>query len=466
MPKHLSLKISNMIIKLYQIWPFNRVPAAKIVNKYLHSGRLLNFKYKTLDEILNLEAICQYFIIPIEKRFKLIKIIDKLYKKYGIKQFGNDTDRLKEQFDNLSLSSGGWSNLCYLKIDINGKNGVNSAFISVARVEESLLLVTIKSIPSEKFKYKYYQAIKMQNKEFPILYYSSIKGYIKSPGFTDYLYNVQISYECDKLIDCYKKMLNKVFKMLTKESLIIAPLSIFICYIDGPLAEDYYKREHLKSWNRLGLIDGESSIIGDDDKKFYLINKKSIKSDTFYCFVDKTKMLLEEFYSEYCEKIFSLHDDMQIIFVWNIIKDSITNRIYSQLNDIRADLYENENGWEILKNKYLSPYGNVIKNKYIFERIFENNGKISEREAKWFGISTINIVDIFSNKIKFTEYINKQISYKTNRISKIIKDITFALEGYKSIRNDRSNLKIQIWLFALTIITVLIGLIQIVIAVE
>jgi hypothetical protein len=462
----LPILISNLILKGYSKWPFRLLPGAKFVNQYINDERKIYDDEKRLDEYFRLEAITKFIIIPIEKRFEIIEILNKYSRKYGQKSNCYDINRLKKQFEDLSLFSGGWSNPCAFNIKKKESKVVDFVIINVARIEESLLLLSLKIVPSDDIKYMFYQSANRKNEKNPILLYGSLKSYLTGPGFIGYSYNYQTQNDCKSVFDKYNRDINNIFRELSEISLINIPIIAYVCYSDGPKAEERNEKEDIFSWNQIGLVERCKSYIGDVEGKFYLDYLNRENSKFVYCFINTNKVDLESIYTHYYSKIFLIEDDMKNYFVWGVLKDIISDTIYNKLNEVREYLYEKNNHHNVLGNIYLKPYEQLVGYRYVFERIFENNKQINEKTLKWHGIDKIKYFNGFSREISFDKFIFMQIDFKTKKIRKILKDIQYMIEGLKTIRNDRSNFRIQMWLFILTVITVIIGIIQIVVSIE
>ena len=448
--------LSDLYLKMINSYPFSHLKHNR------NTLNLINFetnRYKNIkiciEDYLKPRVVSVTQIIPIEELKHFAKKYDIFISSKCKKQpFVNQRDSIS-YFDNIGLWDDSWFHLGFAEL-INC-NIVDNFTAYAYRLTDSFVQISFYFTISDIKRYEFYKLLKtnydtkivLLTKKHPILLRNQAMKIFGS-----------VSLQNSKIYDYFNLLKNDITDLLRQNNLIFhIAKTDSISYLNVISFKKIHKYEstiHETFWNSFHL-DKHFSFI-DKKNQYYFPESMNFENDigllSNYIFVNDVNFELVSGFVNIEHQLRSELNDWGMNLIRGLAIKDVLNDHYQNISDFRMNYFNAKHNVRHLR-KY-----HVFQTTNYWINLFSKEYLGLKKRAIAFS-SPVLTIDRFYKQINILDLLNKNNVLKIKALNNLSSFIDMNINKFNDYRTLNINKKTQHIILCLTIITVVIGIIQI-----
>jgi len=468
---------SDFLLDLIQHWPFSQLPAAKRIENYWRQSSQFHQPLEIPQgDRIDFLASNYSVIIPYEEAERSIEVVDSILRTYrsrGTHTF-NNTSRVSSTILSPFPYEGSRYNLGISHIDEHHRVGFSFMNIQLVTLSDSFFMLTFSVIPTEEKKYEFWQLTHSPFSRKMVVHEPSIRKLFREWGFS-------VGSESEEFRQSYDQFFNDLrceFALMLRNNGLTGylgnNLDIPAIHVLGFRKEPDKNRNAVDGlshfgedfWNALNVYDNKSMMLGDSKGVFSMPINTIMPPDnsgTQFLYVNEDLVDVPALYWSIENMLITYLDDWSLLFQSNIAVNTFLEQTYLELRSLAAR-YHTAQERSSMKTKPAMELNREINAKLQwFTQLSHEYSQPRQRRSTGFPDFHL-AYDGDDSKIL---WLDAQSEVATKRISALKELSRFYKESINEYRDyvlTAGNQRIQCLLIVLTVITVVIGIMQILLA--
>ncbi|MDC7225212.1 MAG: hypothetical protein PQJ61_00445 [Spirochaetales bacterium] len=426
-----------------------------------------------VEDVLELLSVRVYDFIPLEEKDKITNNIYRLIKKFPAPMTRlSEVNKKLNNFGNDYLSTG-WSNIGSIKCNENNfTNAISYASFSLLKISESWGIVCVNITIDEQFS-KRIKDISNQKYVGMNLYQSTWKMFLKGLwGYSAIMPNAMFVNEIESLFEnLYREIDMKIMKnvngILSQEKIESPKINVF-SYKKNAEKENVENKNIF--WSFFEIEDRFIWNYKSENVKLLFPQRIKLSKShfsTMNLFFDQEKTNYPKAYIDLDNFINVQFNGWNMILAPLLLMETYVDSLFLDISNFKDTVFSKIKKYKKNQIRKLNPeYQRFVRFAHYFDRMLEEI-EIEEliKNKAFHGFpkfeKQIKLNNNLSSKSDFLIDISSNLKYKYLKAKKMIAYIQSRLEDYYKYHSTNTNSKIQLYLLILTIVTVLIGFINI-----